>query len=110
METFINNYLGFGIHPSKCKVYINHIDDIHYFCFEDMGDGTSVTNASEAIATDMIEKFNLNPEKCRFFERYVYGNDITFDKIEYTWVNRKASSPTWKPGTAFHAFGFEDDK
>ena len=107
MNMFIHHYMGFNIHPSTCRVYFKVIDDIYYFCFEDMSVGTSVTNASEQLATEMTEKYGLEPGSARFFETYYYpGEERTFDEIEYTWVGLIAENPRWKPSNEQSLFEF----
>ena len=78
------------------------IDDGDTFiCFINIGVGTSVTNASEQLATEMVNKFDLRPGDCRFFETYNDSDNDTFDEIEYSWWpdgNKwEARSPKWKP-------------
>lgn len=105
MDIFTHNFKGFGSFPSKCKVYIKVIDDIHHICFEDLGIGTSITNASEQLATEIREKYGLNPELCKFYETYNY-DDRTFDEIIYTWENGIARSPEWMPSDNEKIFDF----
>ena len=95
MKTFIHNFLGYGRIPSRSKVYIKEINDEFWIGFENIGEGTSVTNATEQLATEIIKKENLNPDNCRFFEWYSeYGEDV--DEISYTWKEGKANNPKWE--------------
>lgn len=109
-EDFIHEYLGFGRFPSICRVMIFSDDGETFICFEDFGDGTSVTNASEQLATEIVDKMNYDPSDCRFFETYnrrepLHGDKTpyydTFDEITYEWsFNRgrwEAKSPDWHP-------------
>lgn len=104
MKKFYHEYKGFGRVPSRCEVRI--IEDSvlgNLICFVNLGEGTSVTNASEQLATEIVNKFAYDPENCRFFETYTeYGYD-TFDEIEYTWEEKNnnpyvAKKPLWKLG------------
>lgn len=107
MTTLFYHYKGFGGCDSRCNLYIRTVNDIHCFCFEDVGMGTSVTNMSEHLATEMVVKYNLHPQNCRFFETYNHpGEERTFDEITYTWEGRKASNPEWKPSTEGSLFHF----
>lgn len=107
METFVHEIRGFGIHPSRCKVYVQLVGGITYFCFEDIGIGTSVTNASEQLATEMVEKYGVSPIYARFFETYSYPREKrTLDEIEYVWIGNKAGNPRWKPSNATEIFSF----
>jgi len=100
-KEFIHDYKGYGVHTSQCLVKMFTDDGDTFICFIDMGVGTSVTNASEQLATEMVNKFILRPEDCRFFETYRQYNYETFDEIEYSWWPDasvwEARSPKWKP-------------
>lgn len=103
IKNFIHEYKGFGRVPSKCIVKIISDNNKNLICFEDIGEGTSVTNASEQLATEIVDKFDLNPTNCRFFETYSQYNYDSFDEIIYNWatINGKfiAKNPDWIPVT-----------
>jgi hypothetical protein len=98
-EDFIHEYKGYGRVPSKCRVKIFSDDGEIFICFEDIGDGTSVTNASEQLATEIVDKLGLAPANCRFFETYSQYNYDSFDEIIYQWSMTRdrwdASHPDW---------------
>ena len=100
-KEFIHEFKGYGVHPSQCLVRMFTDDGDTFICFIDMGVGTSVTNASEQLATEMVNKFILRPEDCRFFETYRQYNYETFDEIEYSWWPDssvwEARDAKWKP-------------
>lgn len=111
METFTHNFTGFWGCDSKCKVHKTEIHGITHICFEELDDneGTSVTNMSEHLATEMVQRFNLVPGKCKFFESYPdnrHRKDRSFDEILYTWNGNKASQPNWLPAKNMEIFGF----
>lgn len=92
-----HQFRGYGVFPSYCNVYIVNRGEYNYVLFEDLNDGTSVTNASEQLASEIVEDYDLDPTKCIFFE--TYSEDLeTFDEISYTWVNNVAINPVWYPG------------
>jgi len=100
---FIHKFKGYGRVPSKCRVHLDFTAGVMYICFEDMNDGTSVTNASEQLASEIVNDNNLDPDNCSFFESY---DDFgTFDIIEYDWKEKNgewiASNPVWRPGNGF---------
>jgi hypothetical protein len=101
IEEFIHEYRGYNIHPSKCQVRIYTDDGETMICFIDLGVGTSVTNCSEQLAQEIVNKHNLRPQDCRFFETYEQYEFDTFDEIEYEWTldqdHWEAKSPKWKP-------------
>jgi len=111
METFIHNFEGFWNSESKCKVHVVVLHDITHICFEELDDnqGTSVTNVSEHLATQMIKKLNIRPGLCKFFESYPenrHRKDRSFDEILYTWQGNVASKPHWLPAKNMEIFGF----
>jgi len=102
METFVHEFKGFGRVPSRCLVKIISENDKHFILFEDINEGTSVTNASEQLASEIVSLMGYEPEDCKFFETYKQYDYDTFDEIiyewsfdEYTW---EASKPNWMPG------------
>ena len=95
MKKFRHEFKGYGIHPSTCSVYIHSDDDGHYILFEDLNEGTSVTNASEQLATEIVSLLKLDPFDCRFFEIYPQYKDSVINEISYTWSNREACIPKW---------------
>jgi len=91
--------------PSACKVYIKEMGFVTWICFESIQVGTSVTNASEQLATEVVAKVGLDHNICRFFECYPeYGGSV--DEIEYTWIDDKASRAKWKTFTSKEANPF----
>ncbi|MFB6271975.1 MAG: hypothetical protein ABEL51_03670 [Salinibacter sp.] len=63
--------------------------------------GTSITNASENVATLVVNRYGLDPERVTFIEHYIdrtvdpddpLGPE-TFDLIEYDWSGWIAKSP-----------------
>lgn len=98
MKSFTHNYKGYGIHPSSCMVHVVKEGDIHHILFEEREEdvGTSVTNASEQIATEIVSLLDLDHTKCRFYETYHYDDRI--DEISYTWNEGEARNPTWSHG------------
>ena len=97
-------FKGFGTHSSKCNIHFKNVNEIIHILFEDIDEGTSVTNASEQLATDMVNRFELNPDDCRFFETYWQYEYECIDEIKYTWtakaeknkINWIASNPNWE--------------
>ena len=95
MKEFHHSYRGFRIHPSLCGVYIIEEEGEIWIGFQNLGVGTSVTNASEQLATEIVEQEGLNPEICRFFEWYPeYDKEVS--EITYQWDGKVASNPQWK--------------
>ena len=104
---FEHDYLGFGWVRSRCNIRMFSDNGEHLFLFENIGIGTSVTNASEILATQMVAMFHYKPENCRFFETYSEYDYKSFDEINYTWKQKLgrsgdyewvAENAQWKPG------------
>jgi len=111
MKTFTHNFEGFWKCESKCKVYVEVIHGITHICFEELYDneGTSVTNMSEHLATQMIQELGVEPGTCKFFESYpdsMHREKRSFDEVLYTWEGKKAKSPHWLPSKEREIFGF----
>jgi len=98
INEFEHEFKGYGRVPSKCSVRIISEDLEHAIYFRDLNQGTSVTNASEQLAAEIVDLFDFNPEDCRFFETY---NCEEFDEITYTWEFKHnkwiSNDPEWKP-------------
>jgi len=95
MKNYLHNYKGYGIHPSTCRIHIKEMGTSTWIGFENLGEGTSVTNASEQLASEIIDKENLNPNMCKFFEWYPeYEGRV--DEVSYHWRGLNASFPDWK--------------
>src|SRR6266702_445858 len=64
--------------------------------------GKSVTNAAEAIASQVIQQFQLDPTSTRFLEVYTIGSyegsdtKGIFDEVTFTWRERQAFHPRWR--------------
>jgi hypothetical protein len=106
-QQFQHDYTGWNGVRSRCNVMIFSDDGDHFICFENLGIGVSVTNASEMLATQIVAMQGFIPENCRFFETYREYDNETFDEIEYTWKSKagqdgktywEAQTPHWKPG------------
>jgi len=105
MKSFRHEFKGYNVHPSACNVHIYSDDGDHYILFENIGEGTSVTNASEQLATEIVQGFKLKPENCYFYETYCNDPELMeIDQIKYKWDsengNPVAKKPTWIPENA----------
>jgi hypothetical protein len=114
IKRFRYNFFGkYNDAPSSCIVKIFSEKGKHFICFDEEGnEGVSVTNASEQLATEIVNKMDYDPDDCRFFELYQETPE-TFAEITYNWeykddvdhrgleyiVMFEASNPKWKPGS-----------
>ena len=112
-QEFVHNFLGENGVRSRCIVKIFSDDGEHFILFENMGIGVSVTNASELLASQIVEKFHYNPGDCRFFETYQEYDYETIDEIEYSWSYNGiregwiARNANWKPAEDLRNYFFE---
>ena len=103
-ESFTHHFKGWGIHDSDCRVHIFSLDGYFLVLFEDLGNnhGTSVTNASEQLATEIARLKDLDNEKTTWLECYPhYPEGIRYDldciNYHYDPVSKKYSQPNWIP-------------
>jgi len=100
-ETFVHHFLGFRTHPSKCQVHIFSVDDLAVVIFQDVGhdSGTSVTNASEQLATEIGRLKNLSYDKTAWMECYPREKHLDLDRIAYLYDPEKNAylNPQWTP-------------
>ena len=99
---FNHEYLGFGNCKSECKVeiWINIPTSLGYCClilFTDLGKGTSVTNFSEGLVTQIYNKhlkLGYKKEECVFAETY---DRKQIDIVLPQWdENNECERVTWK--------------
>jgi len=87
---------------SACNIYTLYFGKVKYIGFEDINDGTSVTNSSNLLATRIVQENGWEPNDCLFFEWYAHLNgkfDIdayTVDEVIYIWKDKVASGAQWK--------------
>lgn len=96
IRDFVHEFKGFGNCHSECDVTIWESETMNVVLFTDRGVGTSVTNFSEGLATQM--KPIVTRPVIRFFEKY--DDNENPDEIFYTELNGRFVSPEWKPFTA----------
>lgn len=105
-QQFIHEFHWLGRRfVSRCQVDIFKKNDDTLVLFTDLGDGTSVTNASEQIATEIMKLKNLDPNKTLWAE--CYSEDFTnpkppfnekypFDQITYEFIDGELRHPEWR--------------
>jgi hypothetical protein len=83
------HFLGYGIHRSFCRmrVFANGRDIIVVLTQEDANEGTSVTNAVEQIASEMLPYLITHPSKrdiitwIEHYEEHETFDRVTFEKF-----------------------------
>ena len=97
---FVHYFKGFGWADSVCRVHLFTHPDATIVVFEDMGNdtGTSITNASEQLAEEIIALKKLNRESTAWMECYPhYDKVFVIDHITYSYdtVEKKYWQPQW---------------
>lgn len=100
------DFLGYGIHPSRCHLKIVEHEGLATVTLTELMDnpGTAVTNAIEDLATEVFRQFltGYALENIRWIEHYPerrFGKEMveeSFDEVTLTWDGRKFRSPQWK--------------
>ncbi|GAB3963590.1 hypothetical protein GCM10028805_66150 [Spirosoma harenae] len=65
------------------------------------GEGMSVTNAADTIATEIVKRYGLDPKRMLYIEHWPGHQGFatyieTYDLVTFTWNKYGASSPAWK--------------
>ncbi len=95
-------YRGLGNAPSACELEVTHHLDrgLSVVVATDIGEGTSVTNFAEQLATLVVERYGIDPTRLIWLEHYqadrYEGAEETWDLVSFTWHGKVASSPKWK--------------
>ncbi len=92
-------FKGLGRHDSECKIEIWKDADKAVILFTDIGKGTSVTNASEQLVTEIYNKYLLNYDKknLMFIETYQKRKNVieSADVVVPIWDGNEASDVNW---------------
>lgn len=99
------DYPGYFNYESFCDLKVATIPPGHtlvIFTEVEENVGTSVTNRSEVLATQVCQEFGLLPEKTLFVEHYpergprIKRLPETYALVEYTWEQGHARKPEWR--------------
>ena len=98
-EQFTLDYRAHNGFPSSCLITVYR--DIPLVIASETGVGMSVTNAAELIATEVVNRCNLDSTRLLFIEHYPksqrpkpYGE--SFDLVTFTWDGTTARNPAWR--------------
>ena len=99
MEQHRLNFRAANGYPSSCDLTIYH--DIQLVVATETGEGMSVTNAAEIIATEVVRQYGFDPRRMLFVEHYPeaqrpmpYGE--SYDLVTFTWDGARAGNPIWR--------------
>ena len=99
MEQHRLNFKASNGYPSSCDLTIYR--EIQLVVVSETGEGMSVTNAAETIATEIVRQYELDPQRLLYVEHYPesqrpspYGE--SYDLVTFIWGDHGAYSPTWR--------------
>jgi len=100
--------------PGHCHLQVTQSEQLAIVIATEVAtnQGQSVTNAIDLIATLAVNQFRLDPARTRFIEHYTpesyEGAEQveTFALVEFTWREREASNPQWRPMKPEELAGF----
>lgn len=99
-KEFNYDFLGFGLYPSRCNVKMWHVGHDKWFVlFTDLKEGTSVTNASEQLVTEIFNNFLEGRDKENIFFAESYDTNTSngdIDAIIPEWHENTCMSVTWE--------------
>lgn len=86
-------------YPSSCHITIYR--EIQLVVVSETGEGVSVTNASEMIATQVVNQYGLDPKRMLFVEHYPESQrpnpyEESYDLVMFIWGKGGAYCPTWR--------------
>ena len=93
-------------YPSACNITIHR--SLQLVVAEQTGEGQSVTNACEVIATEVVRRYGIDPKRMLFIEHYPAEQRPTdgesFDLVSFRWDGKRFWNPDWRhlPPVEFH--------
>lgn len=93
-------YAGFHGCESWCNLQITGSAKLALVVMEEADDnpGTSITNRSEKIASQIVSTFDMHPHRCIFVEHYLphpHRVLAEYKIVTYSWHVGDASTPEW---------------
>lgn len=98
-------YKGYFECESFCKVEIAGSNHHALVVMTELKNnpGTSITNRSEMIAEEIVNRYGLEPGRCIFVEHYDQNSynggrksDVHWSIVTYDWQYKRAGRPEWK--------------
>ena len=85
--------------PSSCDITIYRA--IQLVVVGETGEGMSITNAAEIIATELVRQQGLDPRRMLYIEHYPEAQrpqpfGETYDLVTFTWDGNQARNPEWR--------------
>lgn len=95
MEQHTLHFRGPNRYPSSCDIRIYRKSSI--VIATDIDQGTSVTNACDIIANEVVSQYNIDAQRLFFIEQYRPDRpDQTTDLVQFDFVDMKVfRHPRW---------------
>ncbi len=88
----------------RLRIFVDEEGDFAVVVMQETGNGTSVTNGAEQIATAAVKIYELNPANTIFIEHYPEdqtGEEETFAKVLFTSFDKPSIFPARDDGEMF---------
>jgi len=99
MEQYRLSFRAPNGYPSSCDVTVYAA--IPLVVASETGEGMSVTNAADVIATAVVHRHDLDPRRLIYVEHYSeeqrplpFGE--CYSLVTFTWNGKQAKSPAWQ--------------
>ena len=114
--TFVDEAFQVEIRPGNtCTCMVEHYKCKDYnviVCTElSSNKGASITNEAEKVATEVVSRLQLDPERLIWIEHYDWPGTETWDSCEFEWGQHVALNAKWFPISEpdFDALDFNTD-
>lgn len=99
MEKYRLHFKAVNGFPSSCDLTI--LKTLQLVVASETGEGMSVTNAAELIATEVVKRYGFDPRRMLFIEHYPlsvrplpFGE--SYNLVTFSWQNGQAENPQWQ--------------
>ena len=106
-------FVGYHGSHAKCLAFVARYPEYDYIRVTDIGEGTSVTNMAESLATELVQRYGLRSHPLVWMEHYpVRGLErdpmpATWDLVAFDWKGNVATHPKWRRVEEEHAKALE---
>lgn len=87
---------------SACHLYLLKVGKVHYFGFEDIGEGISISEAITDLCQSILKDYDLPLEDAFFFKWYTNNMEKGVEWIEFQQDDNHLHSPSIKKYCKYH--------
>jgi hypothetical protein len=84
------------VSTSVCNLYLLKVGDVHYFGFEDIGEGTPIGNAITSLCQEAKDQNKVDFDNIFFFKWYTRYKARGVEQIEFESTDNELHNPTIK--------------